>query len=379
MKIAYITTYNPHDVTNWSGVGYYIAQTLKNENFEIDYLGPLKDNHEFLIKVKNFYYKKFKKQDYQWTREPLILKNFAKEIQNKLIKSKVNLIFSPGTIPIAYLQTNKPIVFWTDATFNNLLNFYPEYTNLCPETIKNGLAMEKSALQRTALAIYSSEWAARSAIKDFGIAPDKVAVVPFGANIQCNRTIHDIENLAKHKSPSTIKLLFLALEWQRKGGDKALAIVKKLNESGQRAELSIVGCSPIIEPLPEYVKILGLISKATPAGRAQIDNLFAESHFLVLPTLADCTPIVFNEANSFGLPCLTTNVGGNSTIVRDNINGKTFTLDSPVENWCNFILNYNSSPSNYIELAKSCFNEYLSRLNWEAAGKKVKELLLKIP
>ncbi len=35
MKIAYVTTYDATDVGQWSGLGYYIPQSLKNQSFFI--------------------------------------------------------------------------------------------------------------------------------------------------------------------------------------------------------------------------------------------------------------------------------------------------------------------------------------------------------
>jgi glycosyltransferase involved in cell wall biosynthesis len=67
------------------------------------------------------------------------------------------------------------------------------------------------------------------------------------------------------------------------------------------------------------VKFLGYISKSTQEGSEQIDRLLSDAHFLMLPTRADCTPYVIPEANSFGLPCITTNVGGIPTMVKDHV------------------------------------------------------------
>jgi hypothetical protein len=39
-----------------------------------------------------------------------------------------------------------------------------------------------------------------------------------------------------------------------------------------------------------------------------------------------CTPVVYSKANSFGLPCLSTNVSGIASIVKDDINSKFFSL-----------------------------------------------------
>ena len=106
--------------------------------------------------------------------------------------------------------------------------------------------------------------------------------------------------------------------------------------------------------------------------------LFCESHFLVIPTRADCTPVVFPEACSFGLPCITTNVGGIATVIKDGVNGRMFSKGADVSEYCKYIYGVFNDRSAYEQLAFSAFNEYQRRLNWSAAGARVKELMMEI-
>lgn len=231
-------------------------------------------------------------------------------------------------------------------------------------------------MHKCSLAIYSSDWAAKSAIHDYGADPAKVKVVPFGSNTDSPFTYDTIQDVIKARPSDCCKLLFLAVDWIRKGGDVAYEVAKKLNESGLRTELTVVGCNPSFdEPLPGFMNVLGFISKSTEEGRRRIQNLILESHFLILPTLADCTPIVLCEANSLGVPCLSTTVGGIPTVVVDNVNGYLFEPKPNIADYCNYIMNLFSDFSSYRSLALSSFQEYDSRLNWRVAGQAVKGLL----
>jgi glycosyltransferase involved in cell wall biosynthesis len=383
MKLAYVTPYDSRSLkgsNEWSGTGYYIAQALENQSIPLEYICPLEDKliFQFIQKYKRQYHEFFNKK-YLKNPEPLVLKEYAKQITDKLFKTKVDLIFSASANPISYLDCKQPIVFWADASFASLLDFYPDYSNLCQETIRDWHRVEKLAHQKCQLAIYSSDWAAQTAINYYGVNESKVKVVPFGANIEVEHNLCEVEDLIKARPSKLCKLLFLGVEWYRKGGDVALKVATELNKAGLDTELTIIGCQPITEvPLPDFVKPLGFISKSSAQGKARISQLIAESHFLLLPTLADCSPIVLCEANSLGVPCLATNVGGIPTIIKDNLNGKTFNaIANPLE-YCNYILDLFTDYSNYMELALSSLNEYESRLNWNVAGKTVKDLLLEI-
>lgn len=380
MRVAYVTDYDAKDVKMWSGTAYYIAQALKQQSLDLDFIGPLEDRllNKVVRKVKRHYHEVSKKT-YLKDPEPIILKNYAQQVARKLSKTKADFILSATVNPIAYLDASQPIAFWADATFANVLDFYPHFTNLCQETIEAGHKMERLAIQNSQLAIYSSDWAAQTAINYYDADPAKVKVVPFGANIAEERSFEDIKLAIQLRPTQQCNLLFIGADWYRKGGEFAFEVARSLNQSGLPTELTVIGCQPLIEePLPNFVRSLGFISKSTPQGKDQIAAEISRSHFLVLPSLADCTPIVFSEANSSGVPCLTTNVGGIPTIIRTGHNGKTFDLSAKVPEWCDYISNTFNHYLDYKELAFSAFGEYQSRLNWRVAGQQIKQLLADI-
>lgn len=384
MKLAYITTYDSTSLTGsdeWSGTGYYIAEALKSQSIELDYAGALKDPAllKAIRKIKRHYYQLRCQKHYEKNPDPPTLKSFAHQIKQKLNLNKNDAVFSATINPIAYLECDRPIAFWADATFAGIADCYPQYSNLHPKVIHDWHQMEQKALERCQLAIYSSDWAAKSAIEFYHADPSKVKVVPFGANINSEFSFEEIKDAIEARSEDVCKLLFIGVEWYRKGGDVAYAVAKQLNESGLKTELNIVGCKPLIdEPLPEFVQSLGFISKSTLEGKARLNQLIMESHFLILPSLADCTPMVFPEANSLGVPCLSNRVGGIPSVIKDDENGKLFTSDRNISEYCNYIENLFADYARYKELACSSFNAYKSRLNWHVAGERVKNLLTEI-
>jgi glycosyltransferase involved in cell wall biosynthesis len=374
MKIAYVTSYNSSDMHAWSGLGYYICRSLRDSGFQIDTVETTGTPYSIMSTVKRLLYRTISSKKYRNDRSPALLKHYSAQIEKTLKSLECDIVFSPGTIPIAYFETDKPVVFWADATFAGMVDFYPDFTNLCAESIRNGNEMEQSALSRCKLAIYSSEWAANSAIQNYDVSSEKVRVVPFGANIECDRRLEDIAQIAARRAFNVIKLLFVGVDWFRKGGDIALSVAALLNRHGIKTELNIVGCEPPCN-VPDFVKLYGFVSKTTIQGRRILNNLFAESHFLILPSRAECFGVALAEASSFGLPCLATDVGGVSTAVKNGFNGKLFRVGENPESYCEYILSLISSKPEYEKLALSSFREYSNRLNWSSAGKIVHELI----
>jgi len=213
-----------------------------------------------------------------------------------------------------------------------------------------------------------------SAIDNYKVDASKVKVVPFGANVECDRNIESIYKIIEGKKFDTLKLLFIGVDWYRKGGDKALAVAEMMNEKGYKTELHVVGCTPPF-PTPHFVKKHGFISKNNEYGRRKINQLYSESHFFILPSLAECAAVVLAEASSFGLPSITTNVGGITTIIKNDVNGRAFDVNEAPEELCKYIEDIVISKETYRRISISSFMEYSTRLNWQSSGNKVVQLI----
>lgn len=375
MKVIFVTTYDALDIQNWSGIPYYLAKGFLDAGIEVEFISELNSLSDKYWKfyLRDLFYNKIlnkKWGEYISFYEPENLKFIAHQVKERIDKIEDGIIFSPGTIPIAYLDTEKPIAFWTDATFAVMENYYQDFKGMSKRTIKNCHSYERNALKRSSLSIYSSEWAANSSIKDYGAKYNQIKIIPFGSNIQSKRTIKDIlENNAK-KSRNTCKLLLIGQDWKRKGVDKAIRITEQLNKS-IKAELTIVGCvPPVSQILPNFIKITGFISKSSIDGVSFIESLYKENHFFILPTIAEAMGVVFCEANSFGLPVITTNTGGISTVIRDDVNGKMFNIDIDITECAKYIEDVFSNFERYNDYSLKSFNEYIDRLNWQVSMDK---------
>jgi len=379
MKIAYATTFDARDVNNWSGTPFYMSQAFADEGLSVDYIGSLKRKLPRGFKLKQFWKKISCGQRESPRFNTVAAEYYSQQVAAQLQQRSADIVVSPLLNPITYLECKQPIVLWTDALYATLVGFYSNSSTHSANSIRQGNLIVKECLSRCKLALFSSDWAARSALELYGVSKDKIKVVPFGANMHCTHTLEDVRSWIKNRSRDVIKFLFLGKHWHRKGGDIVFAAAKALHAAGHRVEVNFVGCHPPDDiEIPSYIHCLGFISKRTPEGIAKITELLRESHFLFVPSRAEAFGIVFCEANAFGLPCLTSYVGGISTIVKDNINGMTFALDATPETYCNYIVNLMQDYSRYEALALSSFNEYATRLNWRVAIQTAKKLFSEI-
>lgn len=376
MRIAYTTFFDARDVHYWSGTPYHMAHAFAAAGDDIDYIGPLKRDLPPLFKVKQTLKHYLADQRESPRFNVHVAKSYARQVEKQLGHLNADAVLAPLINPIAYLDCKQPIVLWTDSLYAQLIGFYPPFSGHSASTVKQGNEMTFECLARCKLAIFCSDWAANSALEIYGTAREKVKVVPFGANIDSYPHANEIRDIIKKRSTDKIKLLFLAKSWERKGGDVVLAVANALHQAGHKVELTIVGYTPpnLAPDLP-HIKCLGFISKNTPEGKRRIQDLLAETHFLFVPSRAEAYGIVFCEANAYGVPCLTTYVGGIGTVVKDNVNGMTFALDAPVTRYCDYIVNMMHDRKRYEELALSAHHEYETRLNWKVAVATVRKMM----
>ncbi|MFB8791755.1 MAG: hypothetical protein U7123_23655 [Potamolinea sp.] len=71
-------------------------------------------------------------------------------------------------------------------------------------------------------------------------------------------------------------------------------------------------------------------------------------------------------------------MGGITTVIKDDVNGKTFSTSASIAEYCSYLYDLFDDYSRYKELALSSFNEYQTRLNWSVAGQAVKKLLMEV-
>ena len=376
LKVALVTSSNPQDRRSFSGTMFSMTQALVQNFGTVDYLGPLtlpKSKYEqYISKILHTLSRKKK--------EPERLINSAKNLSNiiskKLSDSHYDLIFAPvANMEIAFLKTEIPIVYHSDATFKLLSKSYGAYYNFPENTLTVENRYEQTAIDKARLLIYPSIWAAKSAVEDYGADENKIRVIQYGANIEQSPHRDSILN----KSPSnSLKILFLAKEWGRKGGPIAFETLLSLLDRGISAELIICGLKPPKGFRHPNVKYYEYLDKNKQADRDLLEKILLTSHLLLLPTRADCSPTVLCEANAYGLPVFSTTVGGIPSIITNGVNGYLLPLDATGKNFAEIIETYVLNKNHYASINIGARNQYETTLNWDKWGQKAREAVKQV-
>lgn len=380
INIGYLTVcFDPFDrVTwrSWSGTAYYIAQALQRHCGKITYFYPLfpcrtqKKIERIVMRVSRLLLRKV------FTCDFFLARSYAKAGSRWLAKQSVDVIVAPaGVTEVAFLETDIPIVLVEDATWGQLIGYYPEYSNLMRRSIYEKNTIQQLALKKARAVIYSSAWAARSAIEDYGADSRKIHVVPFGANLDESPPREVV--LARKKS-EYCRLLFLGVDWDRKGGEIAFETLLELEKLGIEAELIVCGCTPPQRVTHERMKVIPFLDKNDEKQRKALDDLLMSVNFLLVPTRAEAYGLVFCEASAFGLPVIATDTGGVSEIVKDGENGYLLPYKARGEAYAEVIARIYRDEECYAELVRTSRAAFEDRLNWESWGISVRGKLIEL-
>jgi glycosyltransferase involved in cell wall biosynthesis len=367
MKIGFIAHYNPHDRRAWSGTYSAIIDQLQ-KYYEV----------ELLYAKLNFFQKEYffeQRNWYRWVKKKLLVVDFLRSFSkisscklDRMLKNKhFDLLVAPASNQrFAYSKTTLPIIIIADATFVALNEYYHMYSNVPQYNYEQGVELDKRAYHKAAHIICASEWATNSVIQDYKIGREKISVIPFGPNLE--HLPAQIEMNWQRKD--VCKLLFLGVDWKRKGGNIALAALDELERLGMKGHLTIIGCIPPVVIDKTKITVIPFLNKNIAEEEKELFAQIEQADFFILPTRAECAGIVFCEASAFGLPIVSTNTGGVSTYVVENKNGFLLPLTDDGKGFARKIYEVFMDEERYKKLRQSTLEYYHQNLTWNAWGQR---------
>lgn len=364
MKTGFVARWDPQDKRTWSGIGYYTRREIARYSDVEDFFFPLpRWLREWLTTQKSINRRWFGKH----TAVEFLTsyaRYFSNELDKALQKRPVDLLFvlaSPQLI--AFSKTKLPVILMADATFRQIQGYYPYFSNLANYNIKCGIDLDSLAFKRASHCLLASNWCRQSAITDYGIPPEKLSVALLGANLDLPVADTDPVSAAQ----DTCRLVFLGVEWERKGGETALATYQLLKERGLPVSLTIMGCTPP-SPVPAEVTVIPFLNKNIEAERLQHASVLKQASFLLLPSRAECAGVVFSEAAAYGIPSVTTDTGGISDYVEDGVTGFVLPLSAGAAEFAGRIAAAWTDKNWYAQLRRQSRERYERLLNWENWG-----------
>lgn len=372
LRIAYLSMTDSYDRTAWSGTQFYMAQALE-KYFDLLTIGALLPVSLTTGKWLARGVKVLTGRRYLYMYTTSFSKTLGRMAEKGINGQQYDVVFAPaGSGILAHLHAKAPIIYLSDTTFRLMAGYNVDFSNAFASHVQMADEIERLAIRRASHLVYPSSWAAKSAVDDYGADPTRVHVVPFGANLDAPPSREDaIRRIERDRC----HLLFVGVKWVEKGGEIAFRTLLELERLGIPAELNIVGCTPPKEFVHPNLHVFPFLNKNDESEREQLNRLYREATFFILPTRAECFGVAFCEANAFGLPVLSTETGGVPEVVRNGVNGFLFPLEARGDQYAARIRELWETPSVYQALRVSSRQEFESRLNWDAWAVQVGEVL----
>ena len=375
MKLLFLNDKGHDDLKNWSGTTAHMAQMLEARGHRLYYIDYLTGN--FFLRCLYRGWGILTGKQVKAHREPRVLNSMARRRDREKKKYDYDLIFTPNSMCLCYLEDDKPSVLYTDATYGGMEGFYPNFTNVSARTARYGNFHEKMALETCTRAIYSSNWASRTAVDCYGIDPAKLDVINFGANVSVSYDDEQMVGMAEARWMAEERLLlFVGVEWERKGGPKALEAVRILAGRGYPVKLAVAGCRPeLTEEEKQVAEVYGYLSKTDDGQARKLRELYEKSFLFFMPSLYECTAIVYAEAAAFGLPSVAADSGGVSNMVIEGESGRLLPGDASPEQYADLLEQMMKDREAYLLLCRKTAACSRRLFTWDSVGERVDQVL----
>ncbi len=375
LRIALITALDVFDQRSWSGTFYYMTRSLQKHCGDVTVLGPMDAPREmFTGMLLDKCVKLLLKKSFAFRHTFSVSKRYAQIASERLARHPFDVIIAlSGATELAFLQTHTPTVLIEDANFALLRDYHADFSSLLESSVYQLHTIQARGISQANLLLYATQWAARSAIEHYAADERKIRIIPFGANLEQIPTRERV--LARRKNTDCCKLLFVGVDWEKKGAAIALDALIRLRQLGVSAELTVCGCVPPKNVNHPNIKVIPFLNKNDSWQRRQLEMLYMQSDFFILPTRSECFGIVFCEASAFGLPSIATRTGGVSEVIQDGVNGFTLPYDALGNAYAEVIARlYHDTPA-YNRLVQTSRQRFETRLNWDTWGLAVKRAL----
>jgi glycosyltransferase involved in cell wall biosynthesis len=363
------------DKRSWSGTYFRMGEQLKQEFVNVVFFGPVKLSRynyykmQLELLVSSITHKVFYQKRFNRLHNHIRSRYHSSFFDEKIKATNIDVLFAPAaSVEIAHLKTDIPICYFSDATFKLLYNYYDSLGPFSSKSVKISNEIEFLAINKSITQVYPSSWAINSAKEDYHARHP--FLVKLGANIDENP---DIEDIIKQYD-SDINILFVGVDWKRKGGDIALETIDYLDKKGYKVHLTVCGCIP--PRTHPRMTVIPFLDKNKQEDMLKFKSLFYEAHLFFMPTRAECFGVVFCEANAYGLPVITTDTGGTSSVIEDGVNGFILPESATSEAYAHIIMKLIDDKELFRKMSNMALQKYEEELNWTRWGKEMKKILV---
>lgn len=225
--------------------------------------------------------------------------------------------------------------------------------------IDEGLKFERTVNQGLDRIFVMSDYLKRSFVNEYGISADRVSNVGAGVNLDA------IPAPASRKLYDRQDIIFIGIDFPRKGGPQLLEAFRQVKRVHPRAVLHIVGPTrlDITPELESGVQFHGYLNKSIPEDWTKLKNLFERCSLFVMPSLYEPFGIAPLEAMLHQIPAVVSRAWALEEIVEDGVTG-THVEPGSVEDLVDRIATLLSDPAALERMGEAARDKVLREYTW---------------
>lgn len=345
----------------WSGVNARLFEGL-SRSFNTTYVGPISPTSDYRAKIisklrrasghpGSFHFFSMRR-----------LRAIAREVKRKANEPAAYDFFH-GITPWILYQSPRPYGAYLDACFSTYIDIYHSRSNFLEQDIQRICNIEAARIESAAHVFFSTQWALDETVKAYNVPRDNLLV----AGIAGNSPVPVSDNYRGGKS-----FLFIALDFERKGGMVCWRAFQQVKASHPDAELIILGERPPDHVLASPgVAYKGNLRKTIPAELAQFQSILSTSFALVHPTTMDTNPMVVIEAGYHGCPAIAPRRFGIPEIILDGRTGVLVDLPIAENAFAAAMFALLNDPGRYHRMRTDAKDFASSTHSWETVVKRI--------
>jgi glycosyltransferase involved in cell wall biosynthesis len=289
-------------------------------------------------------------------RTPFMFRYIKRVIDHKLGGRLGEFVFSIQTQSLYDASVpSLPHFVYTDHT--HLANLYYPAFDAALLFARDWIDYEREIYLAATRVFIMSNHVGKSIVEHYGGNPDRITCVYAGSNVETTAAPLQNDNYGNRN------ILFVGVEWERKGGPLLVAAFRKVREALPDATLTIVGSSPNVEG--EGVAVLGRMPLA------QVEEHLLRSSVFCMPTKVEPFGIAPIEALVHRIPVVASRIGALPDIVQ---HGKTGLLVAPdsVDELAAALIDLLSHPEKCRAFGELGHRLVRETYTWEAVGRRMK-------
>ena len=265
--------------------------------------------------------------------------------------------------------------FYIDATLGEYFSYYRDFdtARIDEAAMRQALAAESNGYATARKIVVMSKSCASYIVGHYHVPPNKIHVVPPGANIP-ERLLLSLDNRPERCSQTKITKIvigFIGLYPERKGLPKIAKAVWLLRQSGYDVRLHVIGKCPPEIAQQKGVTHFGLIDKRLDMH--QFIEIVSSVDFGCMLSKAENAGIALLEFLRMGVPIIATDVGGIPDILELGA-GQLVSAEISADDLAQHIARLLDEPDQIAALRQSAWRRRFNA-SWRRAVWDLKEVL----